>query len=173
MKTHVNKYKNRRKGASICSICFINSEFLIFEEKKTMKLVIVVFYIAFEIINCYQQNRVTQNVRTYRPKNAITIFSTAVDDSRQTSTNRFMIKDSFVEKLLLSNRGQTKDEALLFGISKLLLNLESKNPTLESSSSALLLGDWKLLYCNDDPTRASPFFWAFRKVSPFKFNLYY
>ena len=33
-----------------------------------------------------------------------------------------------------------------------------------SSSSGWLSGTWELLYSTDDPTRSSPFFWAFRQA---------
>jgi len=35
-----------------------------------------------------------------------------------------------------------------------------------SSYSGLLAGEWELLYSPEDPTRSSPFFWAFRKAFP-------
>jgi len=35
-----------------------------------------------------------------------------------------------------------------------------------SSLSGYLSGEWKLLYCKEDVTRSSPFFWAFRKAFP-------
>lgn len=35
-----------------------------------------------------------------------------------------------------------------------------------SSKSGLLSGQWELLYAPEDKTRASPFFWAFRKAFP-------
>jgi len=35
-----------------------------------------------------------------------------------------------------------------------------------SSISGLLSGEWELLYANQDVTRSSPFFWAFRKAVP-------
>lgn len=35
-----------------------------------------------------------------------------------------------------------------------------------SSLTGLLNGEWELLYCPEDETRSSPFFWAFRKAFP-------
>lgn len=46
----------------------------------------------------------------------------------------------------------------------LLEQLEARNPTPEPAYSSLLPGKWSLVYTPDDPTRSSPFFWAFRKA---------
>lgn len=35
-----------------------------------------------------------------------------------------------------------------------------------SAVSGLLSGQWELLYCSEDDTRSSPFFWAFRQAFP-------
>ena len=45
----------------------------------------------------------------------------------------------------------------------LLSQIESMQ-TQSQGSTESLYGDWRLLYTNDDPTRASPFFAAFRKA---------
>jgi hypothetical protein len=62
---------------------------------------------------------------------------------------------------------------------KNLLELQGYIIDLETSSNApvdtSIKGEWELLYTNEDPTRSSPFFSAFRKnfrgrVTPFRFN---
>jgi len=35
-----------------------------------------------------------------------------------------------------------------------------------SAASGLLAGEWELVYCPEDVTRSSPFFWAFRQAFP-------
>lgn len=48
-------------------------------------------------------------------------------------------------------------------VSKCIEALESSFH-LEPQHQQLILGTWELLFSNDDPTRASPFFWAFKKA---------
>jgi len=60
-------------------------------------------------------------------------------------------------------RGQTGDEEVRQRCCRLVARLESANPTLEPARSALLEGDWRLVFATEDPTRCSPFFWALRQ----------
>ncbi len=42
--------------------------------------------------------------------------------------------------------------------------LEMRTPIADTAASEALLGRWALVYASEDPTRSSPFFWAFRFV---------
>lgn len=37
-----------------------------------------------------------------------------------------------------------------------------RTPIADTATSEALLGRWALVYASEDPTRSSPFFWAFR-----------
>ena len=39
-----------------------------------------------------------------------------------------------------------------------------RTPIADTATSEALLGRWALVYASEDPTRSSPFFWAFRCV---------
>lgn len=77
------------------------------------------------------------------------------------------VKDLKVELLKLacqSDRGRLLDSAGRYRAASLLQDLEMQNPTADPAESPLLQGRWTLVYSTDDPTRSSPFFWAFRKA---------
>ena len=71
-----------------------------------------------------------------------------------------------------SNRGKdiAERENIGYLVSSLIKETNKKNDLIKTN---LLIGHWELLYIDDDITRASPFFWSFRKAfrdieDPFK-----
>lgn len=73
------------------------------------------------------------------------------------------LKRQLLELAAAGNRGQTSDSALKQRCEELIRCLEERNPTEEPARSALLEGQWRLVYATEDPTRCSPFFWALRQ----------
>jgi hypothetical protein len=100
--------------------------------------------------------------------------STAVDDmtgSCGLDEKICQLKSDLIEACIQSNRGQMiemrKDVSLI--ISSLIQEATMKKEII----NALLIGHWELMYIDEDVTRASPFFWSFRKAlkgieDPFK-----
>lgn len=74
------------------------------------------------------------------------------------------LKGDIMRLAALSSRGQVSNE-YKFEVQKLIQRLEEENPTKEPSKSPLLLGQWDLIFADDDITRTSPFFWAFKKAT--------
>jgi hypothetical protein len=66
-----------------------------------------------------------------------------------------------------SDRGRYLSEAERRTVSGVIERLEAHNPAAASDSSLSdqLQGKWLLVYATDDPTRSSPFFWAFRQLT--------
>eukprot|EP00639_Heterosigma_akashiwo_P006212 CAMPEP_0194588192 /NCGR_PEP_ID=MMETSP0292-20121207/19609_1 /TAXON_ID=39354 /ORGANISM="Heterosigma akashiwo, Strain CCMP2393" /LENGTH=329 /DNA_ID=CAMNT_0039444599 /DNA_START=149 /DNA_END=1138 /DNA_ORIENTATION=- len=64
----------------------------------------------------------------------------------------------------LTSRGQTETQIQKGQIYSLIEQLEKANPTDRPAYSEKLNGEWLLCYTSDDPSRSSPFFWAFRKA---------
>ena len=63
-----------------------------------------------------------------------------------------------------SNRGRIEENE--YSIRSLIEQIESVPQSISVEDKASLLeGKWDLLWCNDDITRASPFFWAFKKAT--------
>ena len=68
--------------------------------------------------------------------------------------------------IMVQNTNRGKDKSKEDDIKGLIERIESipSTQTLEEKNN-LLQGKWDLLWTNDDVTRASPFFWAFRKAT--------
>lgn len=62
-----------------------------------------------------------------------------------------------------SDRGQSGNTATQRRCERIIAALESCNPTPSPECSTLLEGSWQLVYASEDPTRCSPFFWAWRQ----------
>lgn len=65
----------------------------------------------------------------------------------------------------LTGRGQLATCAERNRVEDAIWELEMRTPIEETASSEALLGRWALVYASEDPTRSSPFFWAFRKAT--------
>jgi len=63
-----------------------------------------------------------------------------------------------------TDRGQRGNDVLNQRCVDLIGQLERCNPTSEPAQSPLLDGCWRLIYASEDPTRCSPFFWAWRQT---------
>jgi hypothetical protein len=64
-----------------------------------------------------------------------------------------------------TNRGTVASSDERIKIEQAIRTLEASNPTQEPARSPLLNGEWRLVYTPEaSVTRASPFFWSFRKV---------
>eukprot|EP01041_Mallomonas_annulata_P007216 gene7216-14713_t len=75
------------------------------------------------------------------------------------------MKKEILRLSALSSRGQVGKD---FSELKILItNLENtqSSSVADATKSSLLLGEWELIFADDDITRASPFFWAFRKAT--------
>lgn len=59
-------------------------------------------------------------------------------------------------------RGQLATPAERARVEDLIWELEVRTPIEDTATSQALLGRWALIYASEDPTRSSPFFWAFR-----------
>lgn len=60
------------------------------------------------------------------------------------------------------NRGQLATPAERSRVEDVIWELEMRTPIADTATSEALLGRWALVYASEDPTRSSPFFWAFR-----------
>lgn len=78
----------------------------------------------------------------------------ALDSAYASST----LKQSLLNKISGEPNSAEKD----LEIKEIIKELESR-PS-QSPTSASLLGEWTLIFADDDHTRTSPFFWAFRKA---------
>ncbi|CAN0220811.1 unnamed protein product, partial [Hapterophycus canaliculatus] len=65
----------------------------------------------------------------------------------------------------LTGRGQLATRAERSRVEDVIWELEMRTPVEETATSEALLGRWALVYASEDPTRSSPFFWAFRKAT--------
>ena len=102
--------------------------------------------------------------------------STAVDDAPGIGSCGLeekicQLKLDLIAACERSNRGKdiAARENIGYLISSLIKETKQKNDLIKT----LLIGHWDLLYIDDDVTRASPFFWSFRKAfrdieDPFK-----
>lgn len=63
---------------------------------------------------------------------------------------------------LYHNRGQLATPAERSRVEDVIWELEMRTPIEDTATSEALLGRWALVYASEDPTRSSPFFWAFR-----------
>jgi len=87
------------------------------------------------------------------------------DDDIPTATDAIVneIKAKLVQ--VCGSSAVTKDR-----VQSLVRDLEEAAETAgigqASAVSGLLSGQWELLYCSEDDTRSSPFFWAFRQAFP-------
>ena len=64
-----------------------------------------------------------------------------------------------------TNRGTSATSDERIAIEQAIRTLEGANPTAEPAYSSLLNGEWRLVYSPEaSVTRASPFFWSFRKA---------
>lgn len=59
-------------------------------------------------------------------------------------------------------RGQLATPAERNRVEDVIWELENRTPIQETATSEALVGRWALVYASEDPTRSSPFFWAFR-----------
>lgn len=62
------------------------------------------------------------------------------------------------------NRGQLATPTERSRVEDVIWELEMRTPIVDTATSEALLGRWALVYASEDPTRSSPFFWAFRCV---------
>ena len=110
-------------------------------------------------------------------RNLVPLFSDSTDSDAQIPSDTWEesfntdkntrtedLKSEMLQLISSSDRGQSADMFLNERISSLITELEGLNPTSSLFESSLLQGDWNLLYANDDLTRSSPFFWAFKKA---------
>jgi len=88
---------------------------------------------------------------------------TATDEAAVTAPTDPAFVAKFLELAAATNRGQTGSPAILDRVQDALEELESMNPTASPAASPLLDGKWALVYASEDPTRCSPFFWAWRQ----------
>eukprot|EP00903_Cladosiphon_okamuranus_P019804 g18203.t2 len=65
----------------------------------------------------------------------------------------------------LTGRGQLATPAERSRVEDVIWELEMRTPIADTATSEALLGRWALVYASEDPTRSSPFFWAFRKAT--------
>ncbi len=64
-----------------------------------------------------------------------------------------------------TNRGTSATSDERIAIEQAIRTLEGANPTPDPAYSSLLNGEWRLVYSPEaSVTRASPFFWSFRKA---------
>ncbi len=64
-----------------------------------------------------------------------------------------------------TNRGTSATSDERIAIEQAIRTLEGANPTPDAAFSTLLNGEWRLVYSPEaSVTRASPFFWSFRKA---------
>jgi hypothetical protein len=66
-----------------------------------------------------------------------------------------------------SQRGQTSDSSMINAVLQAIDQIESDSNDNDGNGDIdqrLLLGKWVLIFANDDITRSSPFFWAFRQA---------
>ena len=73
------------------------------------------------------------------------------------------IKSELLQLTSKSDRGSLKDDS--YRVKLLIESLESLKKPLAIDTSNLLMGTWELIWSDDDVTRSSPFFWAFRKAT--------
>lgn len=59
-------------------------------------------------------------------------------------------------------RGQLATRSERGRIEDVIWELEMRTPIEHTATSDALIGRWALVYASEDPTRSSPFFWAFR-----------
>ena len=81
-----------------------------------------------------------------------------------TTNYRSQLMNDLVSMVQNTNRGRDKSNEN--AIKSLIEKIEAipSSQTVEEKRD-LLQGRWDLLWTNDDITRASPFFWAFRKAT--------
>ncbi|CAM9628618.1 unnamed protein product [Ascophyllum nodosum] len=65
----------------------------------------------------------------------------------------------------LTGRGQLATPQERYRAEDLIWELEARTPIEDSATSEAIRGRWALVYASEDPTRSSPFFWAFRKAT--------
>jgi len=96
---------------------------------------------------------------------ALRLSSTVTSSSPQTTVETLNQVKATIVRLCDSDTKPSRDQ-----IRDLVQELEETAEQLgigqASSISGLLSGEWELLYANQDVTRSSPFFWAFRKAVP-------
>ena len=67
---------------------------------------------------------------------------------------------------MVQNTNRGKDKSKEDDIKSVIERIESiSSPHVIQENKNFLEGKWDLLWTNDDITRASPFFWAFRKAT--------
>ena len=66
---------------------------------------------------------------------------------------------------MISNCDRSKKDEDLFRIKSLVESLEGLQVQPSERDMTLLMGQWDLLWADDDKSRSSPFFWAFTKAT--------
>lgn len=72
-----------------------------------------------------------------------------------------------------SDRGQLATVEERNRMEDIIWELEVRTPIDNPATSEALEGRWALVYASEDPTRSSPFFWAFRHVIGLKHGVSY
>lgn len=75
------------------------------------------------------------------------------------------LKLDLLRMAALTGRGQLATPAERGRIEDVIWDLEMRTPIASTATSEALEGRWALAYASEDPTRSSPFFWAFRKAT--------
>jgi len=92
--------------------------------------------------------------------------ATALDDNGTgicgLDNNICELKDLLMKTCYNSNRGQNINDRSK--VSSIVSQLVEQNNMKKDMIQSQLLGHWDLLYIDEDVTRSSPFFWAFRKA---------
>lgn len=93
-----------------------------------------------------------------------TVYVEAPSDTGTIDSNEVSaLKADLFSMISKSDRGKKDDN--LFRIKSLVESLEGLQSQSSDRDMTLLMGQWDLLWADDDATRSSPFFWAFRKAT--------
>jgi hypothetical protein len=114
-------------------------------------------YVGFFKLNCYAESDSPGDSE---------YGATALDDNGTgvcgLDNNICELKDLLMKTCYNSNRGQNINDRSK--VSSIVSQLVEQNNMKKDMIQSLLLGHWDLLYIDEDVTRSSPFFWAFRKA---------
>lgn len=109
---------------------------------------------SIEAFSPKYRTRTSTRVCSSAPSDLDSSFSRTLDD----------LKDDLFRTCSRSNK------PLLDEVRAIVRELEEKAEDVgigqASAASGLLAGEWELVYCPEDVTRSSPFFWAFRQAFP-------
>jgi hypothetical protein len=138
-----------------------------------MKIMFIAILALIPCINAILYQRSYINVRTAVSR-IFSSYSEADYPSDSLGNSESSVSSSGAQRNLLdlksqliiaaqeSDRGQKVTESSR--VSALISEIESLNSEMNRGNENLLKGKWELIWTNDDITRSSPFFWAFKKA---------